>query len=101
MRREAIRCVKRSPEYRSVRHRLADLWPTDVWTDPEYAITFAIFDLKPAQHDQDGFDSAAFVLRLETATLLGAHTLELRGTDLEMTVKPIDTPTERSARDFI
>lgn len=80
---------------------MAHLWPSDVWTDGEYGITFAIFDLEcaePGDNTGGSIASAVFAIRLDRSTLLSAHTLELRSGELEVTMKPIDT-MECSPRD--
>ncbi len=81
-----IAVVKRSPQYRMIRARIADACPSDGWC--ENGLAFVVFDLRPMHRLPAGTKAwqpqVVFVLAANSGALLAARLVDLDDTGQEM-----------------
>lgn len=93
-----IAAVKRSPQYRAVRARVAKVCPSDTWEDDRVA--FVVFDLETRADSALGTDEgpakAVFALAIDSGALLAARVVE--GVGQGATVANLLEPTGTQAK---
>jgi hypothetical protein len=92
-----IAVVKRSPQYRMVRERIADACPSDGWC--ENGLAFVVFDLHPVHRLPSTSEAwqpqVVFVLAANSGVLLAARLVEPGDTGQEMFAHDLLRPEGR------